>query len=51
VPKAHPLPRGYLVGLGAAIGLCVVLPYTEEMVRCVRTARARRRTYAAGTDE
>ena len=39
VPRRRPLSRGYLAGIAAAIGTCVVLPYGEELVRCVRTSR------------
>jgi hypothetical protein len=39
VPRRRPLSRGYLAGIGAAIGACVLLPYGEELVRCVRAAR------------
>jgi hypothetical protein len=35
----RPLPAGYLSGIAAAIGAFVVLPYTEEMIRCVRARR------------
>ncbi|MEV6943468.1 diguanylate cyclase [Streptomyces sp. NPDC051172] len=39
VPRRRPLSRGYLAGIAAAIGTCVVLPYGEELVRCVRASR------------
>ncbi|NUR02160.1 MAG: diguanylate cyclase [Streptomyces sp.] len=39
VPRRRPLSRGYLAGIAAAIGTCVVLPYGEELVRCVRAGR------------
>ncbi|MFI7406114.1 diguanylate cyclase [Streptomyces sp. NPDC049541] len=39
VPRRRPLSRGYLAGIAAAIGTCVVLPYAEELVRCVRAGR------------
>ncbi|MCD7436847.1 diguanylate cyclase [Streptomyces lincolnensis] len=39
VPRRRPLSRGYLAGIGLAIGTCVLLPYGEELLRCVRTAR------------
>ncbi|MFH8680860.1 diguanylate cyclase [Streptomyces lydicus] len=42
LPKENPLSAKYLTGLGLAIGACVVLPYAEELTRCVRTARARK---------
>ncbi|WP_367319853.1 diguanylate cyclase [Streptomyces sp. HUAS ZL42] len=37
VPRRPPLSRGYLAGIAAAIGTCVLLPYGEELLRCVRT--------------
>jgi hypothetical protein len=40
VPRRRPLSRGYLAGIAAAIGTCVLLPYGEELRRCVRTAKA-----------
>ncbi|GHE56966.1 diguanylate cyclase [Streptomyces capitiformicae] len=43
VPRRRPLSRGYLTGIGLAIGACVLLPYGEELLRCVRAARRRRR--------
>jgi hypothetical protein len=43
LPKDRPLPAPYLAGIAGAIGAFVVLPYTEEMVRCLR---ARRRSAA-----
>lgn len=43
LPKDRPLPAPYLAGIAAAVGLFVVAPYTEEMVRCVRARRRRRR--------
>ncbi|MEU6770745.1 diguanylate cyclase [Streptomyces sp. NPDC046759] len=42
LPRRRPLSPGYLAGIGAAIGLCVLLPYGEELLRCGRTARGRR---------
>ncbi|MGW1068287.1 diguanylate cyclase [Streptomyces aureus] len=39
VPKERPLPAGYLAALAAGVGLCVALPYAEEMVRCLRARR------------
>ncbi|MFJ5774614.1 diguanylate cyclase [Streptomyces sp. NPDC093094] len=39
LPKERPLPAGYLTAIGAGVGLCVVLPYAEEMVRCLRARR------------
>ncbi|GAB7029627.1 diguanylate cyclase [Streptomyces sp. NPDC021749] len=41
-PKEKPLSARYLAGLGLGVGACVVLPYAEEMTRCVRAARRRR---------
>lgn len=43
VPRRRPLSRGYLAGIAAAIGTCVVLPYGEELMRCVRTGRRNRK--------
>ncbi|WP_031475831.1 hypothetical protein [Streptomyces bicolor] len=43
VPRRRPLSRGYLAGIAAAIGTCVLLPYGEELLRCVRTARRNRK--------
>lgn len=39
VPRRRPLSRGYLAGIGVAIGACVLLPYGEELLRCVRAGR------------
>ncbi|MFI9383413.1 diguanylate cyclase/phosphodiesterase [Kutzneria sp. NPDC052558] len=39
--KKNPLPSGYLVGVAAAIGALIALPYGEELIRCVRAARRR----------
>ncbi|MFG2287738.1 diguanylate cyclase [Streptomyces sp. NPDC048595] len=39
LPKENPLSARYLTGLGLGISACVVLPYAEEMTRCVRAAR------------
>ncbi|MER5402482.1 diguanylate cyclase [Streptomyces sp. NPDC002599] len=41
LPKQRPLPARYLAGIAAGVGLCVVLPYAEEMIRCVRARRDR----------
>jgi hypothetical protein len=41
-PKAHPLSPAYLIVLLLSIGCFVVLPYAEELWRCVRTAPSRR---------
>jgi hypothetical protein len=43
VPRRRPLSRGYLAGIAAAIGTCVLLPYGEELLRCVRTGRRNRK--------
>lgn len=43
VPRRRPLSRGYLAGIGLAIGTCVLLPYGEELLRCVRAARRNRK--------
>ncbi|MFI7411929.1 diguanylate cyclase [Streptomyces sp. NPDC049627] len=52
VPRRRPLSRGYLAGIAAAIGTCVLLPYGEELLRCVRTAgRDRKRDRKRGSDE
>ncbi|WAP59922.1 diguanylate cyclase [Streptomyces sp. S465] len=42
LPKDNPLPARYLAAIGLGIGAFVVLPYAEEMRRCVRAARARK---------
>ncbi|MEU9573579.1 diguanylate cyclase [Streptomyces massasporeus] len=39
VPRRRPLSPGYLAGIAAAIGTCVLLPYGEELLRCVRAGR------------
>jgi hypothetical protein len=49
VPRRRPLSPGYLAGIGAAIGVCVLLPYGEELLRCRRAARARKK--GATSDE
>jgi hypothetical protein len=41
VPRRRPLSRGYLAGIAAGIGACVLLPYGEELLRCRRAAGAR----------
>ncbi|MFD8810885.1 diguanylate cyclase [Streptomyces sp. NPDC059627] len=38
LPKEHPLPAAYLAGLAGIIAGGVVLPYAEELRRCLRTA-------------
>ncbi|ALA59225.1 hypothetical protein [Nitrospira moscoviensis] len=40
--KSDPLPLGYLVALFASIGLFIVLPYGEELWRCIAAARRAR---------
>ncbi|AOR31134.1 diguanylate cyclase [Streptomyces fodineus] len=45
-PRA--LSPGYLAGIGLAIGLCVVLPYGEELLRCRRAARRGKRPVRSG---
>ncbi len=37
--RRRPLSRGYLAGIGVAVGACVLLPYGEELWRCVRARR------------
>lgn len=41
LPKTERLPTSYLAGIGASVALFVVLPYAEELLRCVRAARRR----------
>ncbi|MGW2572824.1 diguanylate cyclase [Streptomyces sp. NPDC001537] len=48
VPRRRPLSRGYLAGIAAAIGACVVLPYAEELVRCVRAGRRNKKRASSG---
>ncbi|MBL1083862.1 diguanylate cyclase [Streptomyces actinomycinicus] len=43
VPRRRALSPAYLAGIGLAIGTCVLLPYGEELLRCRRAARARKR--------
>lgn len=33
--KANPLPGGYLAAVGAAVGAAIVVPYGEELYRCL----------------
>ncbi|WP_192583114.1 diguanylate cyclase [Streptomyces albicerus] len=40
LPKNRPLSAAYLAGLGAVIGAGVVLPYAEELRRCIRAERS-----------
>ncbi|MGW7692191.1 diguanylate cyclase [Streptomyces asiaticus] len=42
LPKDNPLPVRYLAAIGLGVGACVVLPYAEEMRRCLRAAKARK---------
>ncbi|MGX1478656.1 UNVERIFIED_CONTAM: hypothetical protein RKD50_007464 [Streptomyces canus] len=48
VPRRRPLSPGYLAGIGAAIGACVLLPYGEELLRCARASRARKKLSRKG---
>ncbi|MFJ9037015.1 diguanylate cyclase [Streptomyces sp. NPDC102406] len=41
VPKERPLSAGYLAAITAGVGLCVALPYAEEMIRCLRARKDR----------
>ncbi|SCK34501.1 hypothetical protein H181DRAFT_02856 [Streptomyces sp. WMMB 714] len=41
VLRKPPLPRKYLAGITLAFGVCVALPYAEELLRCVRADRRR----------
>jgi hypothetical protein len=41
VLRKRPLPRSYLAGIAAGVFACVVLPYAEELLRCVRAERQR----------
>ena len=38
LPEEHPLPAAYLAGLAGVIVAGVVVPYAEELRRCLRTA-------------
>ncbi|MEV6765517.1 diguanylate cyclase [Streptomyces sp. NPDC051105] len=38
LPKQHPLPARYLAGLAGAVAAGVVVPYAEELRRCLRAA-------------
>ncbi|GAA3986479.1 diguanylate cyclase [Streptomyces sp. NBC_01352] len=49
LPRRPQLSPGYLAGITAAIGACVLLPYGEELLRCRRAARSRKKR--AGGDE
>ncbi|MEV4441012.1 diguanylate cyclase [Streptomyces sp. NPDC049577] len=44
VPRRKPLPAGYLAAIALAVGVCVALPYGEELRRCVRAGRKRRKS-------
>lgn len=39
-PKTHRLPARYLASVGAAITTAIVLPYGEELLRCLRAGRS-----------
>jgi hypothetical protein len=41
-PKSTPVPAGYLLPLLLSVVCLVVLPYAEELWRCLRTASSRR---------
>jgi hypothetical protein len=41
LPKERPLSAGYLGAIAGGVGLCVALPYAEEMIRCIRARRNR----------
>jgi hypothetical protein len=43
VPRRRPLSRAYLAGIAGAVGACVVLPYAEELLRCLRAGRRHRK--------
>ncbi|MEI5528181.1 diguanylate cyclase [Streptomyces brasiliscabiei] len=43
LPKERPLPAAYLAGLAGVIGVDVILPYAEELLRCLRAAADRSR--------
>ncbi|WP_249374782.1 diguanylate cyclase [Streptomyces sp. I05A-00742] len=49
VPRRRPLPAKYLAGIALAVGTFVALPYGEELVRCVRQGRRRRKQRRAET--
>lgn len=40
-PKRERLSGGYVAGIAAAVGCFIVLPYGEELLRCVRAQRRR----------
>lgn len=41
-PKVNSLPFTYLMGLFGSIALFIIVPYGEELWRCITTARCRR---------
>ncbi|MEV4434854.1 diguanylate cyclase [Streptomyces sp. NPDC049555] len=43
VPRRTPLPPGYLAGIAAGVAAFVALPYAEELLRCARAGRRRRK--------
>ncbi|MFF5476507.1 diguanylate cyclase [Streptomyces sp. NPDC012935] len=47
VPRRRPLSRAYLAGIGVAIGTCVLLPYGEELLRCVRARRRDKKRFTS----
>ncbi|MFF5496545.1 diguanylate cyclase [Streptomyces aquilus] len=49
VPRRPQLSRGYIAGITAAIGACVLLPYGEELLRCRRAAKRSKKS--ATSDE
>lgn len=51
-PKASPLPSSYLATLIGSILICIVLPYGEELWRCMaasRTCRVRTNSHTQAT--
>ncbi|MET9291848.1 diguanylate cyclase [Streptomyces sp. NPDC003077] len=36
LPKERPLPAPYLAAIAASVGAFVILPYAEELIRCLR---------------
>jgi hypothetical protein len=40
-PKTNPVPSDYLITLFSSIALFIVVPYGEELWRCISTARRR----------
>lgn len=47
--KQKPLPFSYVAGLLAAIFLFIVVPYLEELVRCVRVNKSKSKTRIVST--